>query len=189
MPVINMLTGVRTDEVSLVRRGANNRRFALTKSEDRDMKFPELLQSVLATKAEGEDELVATLKSADATDEAIEVAVAQYRFQNGFKDKLSPDTFATVAKAAGFEVSKASEEGEEEDPEKPGFLMNGKKMPEKKTDDMPEETRKAFDEQAATLARLEKEASAKDARIEKIEKEALRKEYVTKCADEFSHVC
>ena len=49
-----MLTSVQTAEVSLVRRGANNKRFALTK-EDRTMKFAELLKSVLDTEAEGEN--------------------------------------------------------------------------------------------------------------------------------------
>ena len=67
---INMLTNLGTKELSLVRRGANNKRFALTKSED-VMPLEELLKSVLETPAEGEDNLVASLKSAGADEEAI----------------------------------------------------------------------------------------------------------------------
>jgi len=193
--IINMLTNVKTAELSLVRRGANNKRFALTKSKDETMKIAPLLATVLATVAEGEAELVTTLKAAGADEGAVEVAVANFRLQTGFKDQISKDEFAAVAKAAGFEVAKASKAEEDdtaEDPKKPGFMMNGKKMaPAKKSHvpaDMPEEMRKAFEEQSATLERLEKEAKDKDARIEKIEKEAVLKEYVAKCATEFSHV-
>ena len=185
---INMLTDVRTAEVSLVRRGANNKRFALTK-EDRTMKFTELLSTVLDTKAEGEDQMVETLKSAGANDEAVEVAVAQFRIQSGFQDKFSKEQFAIVAKAAGFETGKA--EDEEEDPEKPGFLRNGKRMKAKKSHvpvDMPEAVQKRFDEQEATNVALAKEVKDGAAKVIALEKEAVRKEFVAKCQSDYAHV-
>ena len=196
--VINMLTNVQTAEVSLVRRGANNKRFALTKSENLTMKFNELLSTVLATPAEGEAELVTTLKSAGADDEAVEVGVANFRLQAGFKDKLSKDEFAAVSKAAGFDIAKAKKADDEEE-EDEGNPFSGKKKGAKKGGDkpmhkshvpadMPEPVRKAFEEQAATVARLEKEAGEKDARIEKIEKAAVLKEHIAKCAENYSHV-
>lgn len=196
--VINMLTGVKTKELSLVRRGANNKRIALTKSEDHQMEFAKLLKSVLATEAEGEKELVATLKAAGANDEAVEVAVANFRIQSGFKDKLSKETFAEVAKAAGFEVEKAEEkkpnpfaekaEDETEDPKKPGFFMNGKKMPTAKSVEIPAEMQKAFDEQNATIAALKKTADESSATVVALRKEAELKGHIAKCEKEFAHV-
>ena len=187
--VINMLTNVQTAEVSLVRRGANNKRFALTK-EDRSMKFAALLTTVLATEAEGESKLVETLKAAGKDEEAIEVAVANFRIQTGFKDKLSKEELATVTKAAGLEVVVAKADDDEEDPEKPGFFKNGKKMPFKKTTpvDMPVEMQKTFDDQAAEMAVIKKENADNKAELVALQKESKRKEYVAKCATEFSHV-
>jgi hypothetical protein len=188
--VINMLTNVQTAEVSLVRRGANNKRFALTKTKDQTMQISELLKTVLDTEAEGEAKLVETLKAQGSDQDSIDVAVANFRIQSGFKDKLSKEQFEEVAKAAGFEVTKAKKADDDEEDE--GNPFGGKKK--KKTAkshvpaDMPVEMRKAFDEQAAALETLRKESDEKDARIEKIEKESIRKELVAKCASEFSHV-
>ena len=75
---IRMLSALTTAELSLVKRGANARRFAVTKGMD-DMDFNEILQSVLATEAEGEKGLLQTLKSAGLDEDAMQVAVAQYR--------------------------------------------------------------------------------------------------------------
>lgn len=195
MPVINMLTNVQTAEVSLVRRGANNKRFALTKSEDLMPKnvIAALLTTVLATEAEGEDQLIATLKSANTDDEAIEIAVANFRMQTGFKDKLTKEQFAVVAKAAGLDIGKAGhrEEDEEEDPKKPGFFRNGKKMPTAKSHtpaDMPVEMRKAFDDQSAALEAVRKEAADSKAEVTALRKEGELKGYIAKCVEKYSHV-
>ena len=191
--VINMLTNVQTAEVSLVRRGANNKRFALTKSEDPTMKFNELLKTVLATPAEGEAELITTLKAADASEEAIEVAVANFRMQSGFADKISKDEFAAVAKAAGFEVEKAKKKEEDEDGKpfpgaKPPF--GGKKKTAKShvPADMPEEVRKAFDEQNAEMETVRKEAADAQAEVAKLRKEGELKDFIAKCSEKYSHV-
>lgn len=192
--VINMLTGVKTRELSVVGRGANSRRVALTKSEDRNMEFADLIKTVMDTEAEGETVLVATLKAANTSDEAIEVAVANFRLQSGFKDKLSKEQFSEVAKAAGFDVAKTEDEkrqDEEEDPKKPGFFMNGKRMPTKKSHvpaDMPAEMQKAFDAQNATIAELKKSADESAAVVVELRKEAELKGHVAKCEKEFAHV-
>lgn len=193
--VINMLTSVQTAELSVVRRGANGKRFALTKSEDPGMNFSELLKNVLDTPAEGEAQLIETLKSAGADEDAINVAVANFRVQSGFKDKLSEEQFSAVAKAAGFDVEKVRdkkrEDEDEEDPRRPGFFRSGKRMPTAKSHtpaDMPAETRKTFDEQNASIELLRKEAAADKAEVVSLKKEAERKEYITKCTKEYSHV-
>ena len=191
--VINMLTRLDTREVSLVRRGANNKRFAFTK--EHDMKFEQLLKTVLDTEAEGEETLIATLKSAGASDDSIEVAVANFRLQAGFKDKLSKEEFAVVAKAAGFEVAKAKKKEDEEDEDEDedgGFPFGGKKK--KKTDkshlpaDMPVEMRKAFNDQAAEMEVIKKENADNKAELVALQKSSELKEYVTKCATLYAHV-
>lgn len=193
--VINMLTGVTTEELSLVRRGANNKRIALTK--DHQMTIAQLLKSVLATEAEGEKELVAKLKKSGANDDAVEIAVANFRMQSGFKDKLSKEQFSEIVKAAGFakaghddedeedEKTDHKAEDEEEDPKKPGFLMNGKKM---EKSHMTSEMKKAFDEQSATIAKLEKSAKESYDKVVKLEKAAELKGHIAKCEKEFPHV-
>lgn len=195
--VINMLTGVKTRELSLVARGANNKRIAFTKSEDRNMKFADLVKTVLDTEAEGEKELIVTLKAASTSDEAIEVAVANFRLQSGFKDKLSKEAFAEVAKAAGFEVEKAKpnpfaeKAGETEDPKKPGFFMNGKKMPTAKSHtpvEMPAEMKKAFDEQKVELAAIKKESAESKAEVVSLRKAAELKGHIAKCEKDFAYV-
>ena len=194
--VINMLTGVKTRELSLVRRGANNKRIALTKSEDQHMDFAKLLKSVLATEAEGEKELIVTLKAAGANDEAVEIAVANFRLQAGFRDKLSKEHFSQVAKAAGFEISKAGHEDkdkaedEEEDPKKPGFFMNGKKMPTAKshTTEIPAEIQKTLDDQKAELQAVKKESAESKAEVASLRKAGDLKDYISKCAKDFAHV-
>ena len=193
--VINILSGVETRELSLVRNGANNKRIALTKSEDQDMDFAKLLKSVLATEAEGEKELIVTLKAAGANDEAIEIAVANFRLQTGFKDKLSKEHFSKVAKAAGFEVAKAAHkdkaEDEEEDPKKPGFFMNGKKMPTSKShtpSEIPAEIQKTLDDQKAELQAVKKESAESKAEVVALRKEGDLKDYIAKCAKDFAHV-
>jgi len=69
--------------------------------------------------------------------------------------------------------------------------FGGKK---KKTDkshlpaDMPVEMRKAFEEQAETIARLEKSSQDSAAELVALRKESDRKEYIAKCAEHYAHV-
>ena len=51
-PVVTMLNGLVTAELSIVPEGANARRFAILK--EANMPFQEVLQKLLDTKAEGE---------------------------------------------------------------------------------------------------------------------------------------
>jgi hypothetical protein len=161
------------------------------------MNFQQLLAKVLQTPAEGEAALIETLKSAGASEDAINVATANLRIQSGFKDKLSDEQFSEVAKAAGItvvDVEKAKKKKElgpdDENPFKPGFTMAGKKLKAAKSMpvDMPEEMRKAFDEQSEALEAVRKENEASAAKIVELEKSAKLKEYVAKCATSYSHV-
>lgn len=169
---VTMLGSLYTAELSLVRRGANNRRFAVTKGMD--MEFNEVLQSVLATEAEGEDKLVATLKSSGMDEDGVAAAVAQYRLQHGFKDKVSKDAFAVVAKAAGYETVKKAE---------PPAPPAGSKPV-----GMPPEMEAVWKSQQDAIASANERSDKLERQLEAVQKDARRKDYVAKCQREFAHV-
>lgn len=98
---VNMLTGTKTHEVSVVDRGANRRVFALTKAEGKPMK---VLEAVLATQVENEEQLESVAKEAGLSEKAQEAALGLLRLMKGFSDELSPEAIASIAKAAGLEL-------------------------------------------------------------------------------------
>lgn len=116
MPRKFKLEGLETVEMSVVKRGANNKRVSMSKSLEEEMTFQEMLKKLLATKAEGEDALVASLKEGGATDEEIEIAKAHFRMQHSLKDKFSKEQFEAVARAAGYEVEKEEPAASENPP-------------------------------------------------------------------------
>ena len=101
------LTDLKTLEVSNVRRAANKKRYAITKSET----AMKTAIAVLSTPAEGEDKLIATLKSAGADDKRIEAETAAYRIKKGFADVLKAD--APPAEEMTEEQKKAKKAAEE----------------------------------------------------------------------------
>ena len=82
------LTGIRTDEVSLVGKGANRKRFLLTKSKEGTMDdlIKELLEEVKAL--EGEEGMVAEFKKAEMSDSEIATAQAALRLLSKVADKF-----------------------------------------------------------------------------------------------------
>ena len=194
---INMLAGLSTGEISLVLRGANNKRNALVKSQEDAMKFAEMLKSVLATEAEGEAKFVETLKGAD--ENTISAAVAHYRMQHGFKDLVSKDMFAEVAKANGYELAKAAKakadhEDDDEENENPFAPKDKKKKKDKTTktapvvEDLPENVQALFKAQSSQIEALEKSSEKDREDLRKERTKRIRKEYVHKCEKEYSHV-
>jgi len=171
---ITMLGSLTTAELSLVRRGANDRRFAVTKGMDMDLQ--EVLQSVLATEAEGEKALTQTLKSAGLDEDGIGVAIAQYRLQHGFKDKVSKDAFAAVAKAAGYHDVKKTEPAPKPEPRS------------KTPADMPPELEAVWKSQQEAITAANERSEKLERQLEQVRKDALRKDYVAKCEREFAHV-
>lgn len=102
---ITALTNSRTAEISLVKSPANRKPFATTKSEN-PMPIKDTLVAVLNTPAEGEEQFVASLKSAGADDARLEAAVANYRLQRGYADVVKAEDMDLVAKAAYGKKSK-----------------------------------------------------------------------------------
>ena len=112
MPEQNKLTQVETYEVSLVRRGANGKKFALTKG----LEMNEVIEAVIKTEIDGEQELIEAL--GDVSDEQADIAKAAFRLQVGFQDKLSTEQLSQVAKTA-LGGDPGEEKPEEAAPEAP----------------------------------------------------------------------
>lgn len=178
---INMLTNLKTVELSLVRRGANNKRIALTK--EKEMSLNDLFETLLETEAEGESELVASLKTEKVGEEALEIAKAHYRLQHGFKDKLAPEAFAEVAKAAGYAVEKTEKREDEGDDKLPAFLRDKKKK--KKEED---EMKKLSPEIEELMKSQQSELEAVRKELNQERSQRVRKEFVVKCEEQYSHV-
>lgn len=198
---ITMLSGLQTVELTLTKRGANNRRYAVTKSHGEFTMEPEVLKALMETPAEGEEAFVATLKSQELTDEKIAAAVASFRVQKGMKDLVDPKLMGEVAKAAGAEVAKATDMKEGVDSKKPD-ATSGKPDPRakagvgpvKKSIDLSglnAETRAQVEAVFKSHAAMAEKASQVDelhAMVKSLRDEAEKKEYVAKAAREFSHL-
>ncbi len=163
MPETNKLTNVHAHEVSLVRRGANGKRFALTKG----LTMNELIEAVLKTEAEGEADMVAALGEG-VSEEQVELAKANFRLQVGFQDKLPKEAFAEIAKSS-YGIESASE------------APNAEPAPEPEPEPIPAEVQKTIDAKDAELVDLRK-------RTEELEKTALRKSLTETVEKEFKHV-
>lgn len=71
------LSDIKPEEVSLVHKGANRRRWALVKSDE--LEVDETIVKALETPAQGEDELLAKARDAGATDEELRALLAARR--------------------------------------------------------------------------------------------------------------
>lgn len=104
---INMLSHLSTLEISNVKRAANRKRYAITKSE-----IEMNIKQVLSVAAEGEEQFVATLKSENASPERIEAATVAYRLRKNCADLLKPEDLGVVEKA--HQEPDGDEQGENE---------------------------------------------------------------------------
>ncbi len=196
---ITMLSGLTTAELTLTKRGANNRRFALTKGGI--PMDPEVLKAIMGTPAEGETELLATLKSQGVTDqEKIDAAVASYRVQKGMKDLVDDDTMATVSKTAGYEAKKAVTPEEGKDDKKPD-ATSGKVDPKAKKGDGPRPVGKSVDLShldEATRQHVESVFKSHESMLERtsqletvvksLQDEKQEQHYVAKAAKDYAHL-
>ena len=197
---ITMLSGLQTAELTLTKRGANNRRFAMTKGGI--PMDPEVLQALIGTPAEGEDQFLATLKSQGVTDkEQIDAAVASYRVQKGMKDLVSDDVMATVAKSAGYEkTAKAVGKDEGVDDAEPN-ATSGKVDPEAKKKDKLGKTKKSLnladldDGTRAYVegvfkshAAMEERTASLEAVVKSLQDEKQEQHYVAKAAKDYAHL-
>lgn len=197
---ITMLSGLTTAELTLTNRGANNKRFAMTKGSI--LMDPDVLAALISTPAEGEAEFIATLKSAGQTDqERIDAAVVQYRMQKGMKDLVDDKTMAAVAKSAGYKgTSKAVTPDEGKDDKKPDVTA-GKVDPKAKKKDplgksaAPVDLSGVDDATKTMIAAIFKsntdmlkKSADMEAVIKSMQDEKLEREFVAKAAKDFGHL-
>jgi hypothetical protein len=101
----NELHDLKVEEVSLVPRGANRKRFLLLKSAlggDSAMYDETLLDRVLSTDLENESEIEETLKAQGLSDKARNAVKGALRLLNAYRDELPPDIINTLASLAGY---------------------------------------------------------------------------------------
>lgn len=194
-PNVKMLTNLGTHEISLVKSAANRKRYAITKSEEDKMK---IAKAVIETPAEGEEQLIATLKSAGADEKRIDAAVAAYRIQKGFADVVTAEDMEAVAKAME-PVAKAKKAKEEdpaepdEDDDMPAFL---KKKKAKKSAELevpslealPPEQRAQVEAVFKSNATLMNQVTALTNTVQGLISTNTEKEYVAKAAAQYKHV-
>lgn len=194
---ITMLSNLQTAELTLTKRGANDRRFAMTKGGI--PMDPEVLKNLIATPAEGEDQFLAILKSQGITDEdKVNAAVASYRMQKGMKDLVSDDVMAAVAKSAGYEgTAKAVTPNEGKDDKKPD-ATSGKVDPKakagqgpvKKVDlsDLDDATRVQVEAVFKSNAAMEERTATLETVVKSLQDEKVETHYVAKAAKSYSHL-
>jgi len=198
---INALTNLETLGVSLVRRGANKRKFAITKSEGpiMDEKAIELLTTVLKEASyDGEEKVLEQLKKAQLDEKAMNAVNGAIRILSAFSDNPEIKKLLAGLKAAvggeGYPMPKAAKKADDKKP-------TGYPMPmQKALEGMPDEQRAAFEpvmkalweaSEAAATERIQKaeERAVKTEAILKSERdERLSKEFVAKAATEYSNV-
>jgi hypothetical protein len=191
-----MLTNLMTGEVSLVRSPANRKAYAIAKSETPMLNIG---KAAVETPVEGEEQLVAALKSAGANAKRIEAAVASLRVQKNLSDVYTDEDMAAVAAAmnpvakAKMKKDEEKEEEDEEDEDLPAFLKDKKAKKAKKSDEPASE--ELSPAAKAHIERVEKANSELHANVGVLTKlvEGLVEKnqtahFVTKAATDFSHV-
>lgn len=169
---INALQGLDTLGVSLVKRGANKRTFAITKSEKQMPTLVETMQNILKDGSlEKPEAVTAIAKSAGLTDKGAAALEGVAKLMEAFAD--DPALRAAVAKMAEDnteESRKAKDAKEKEFPPKKG---EGKGDGDEDEDD--EEKRKAAKKSADALSALPAEVRSQLEGLWKSQEEAVRK--------------
>jgi hypothetical protein len=178
-------------EISGVKRAANRKRFAVTKSESTTMS---IISAVLATKAEGEEQFVATLKSEGADEKRIEAATAMFRMNKGFADILEQgdlEKAGIVAKA--HKEPDGDEMEQEEDETDEAFKARKAKKAAKAAKSAAQVVAQPVRKSAEVVEdpRLEQVMKSNQALMDQVkglvEKNQMM-EFTTKAEREFSHV-
>lgn len=116
---INELTDLRALEVSLVDKGANEKkRFPITKQEQ-DMELDkEILEAVLKTEVDEEADLFEYLEKAKLSPKGVNAVKAALRLLNAYKDEMPSDVLAKLADVAGYSAPKEAKKQKESTPKK-----------------------------------------------------------------------
>ena len=109
---MNELSNLKPLKVSLVKRGANlKKRFPITKSEEQEMDWNEVLKAVIITEIDQDKELDEFLKASEDMEEEGKKAIkAAMRILASFKEKIPEEAMNKIAALAGFESKRCSDE-------------------------------------------------------------------------------
>jgi hypothetical protein len=119
------MSKIVTHEVSLVKRAANKKTFAVAKSEtlgtqsktkSEEIMNDQMIEAVASTAADGEAAFIASLKTRGITDaKKLAAMVANFRVMKNFSDLVTSEEMEEVQKAAGYKkaAAKLAEMGDE----------------------------------------------------------------------------
>jgi hypothetical protein len=164
---INMLGSLETLGVSLVKRGANKRMFALTKSvEGNEMKLQEMLKTVIDEgTVENPKKLEAIAKSAGLSEKGAAALEAIMKFKDAFADEPGlKKAFALVAKADGTpeeDNSTSNKSDDDEDKDKADKAKKARKTRKANGDVDADDMKKEEYEEEAEEEEEEEEESRK----------------------------
>ena len=178
------LVDLETLEVSLVKRGANKKRFALAKNEGSEMK--DLTAAILAAPGDIDPQLAEVLKEA-LSKEAEAVIADAFKMLSAVKDEMSGELFAKISEALGF--GKAEEEPEEE-PEAAAEEPATEEPAEAAAEDEPEEEAEKSIEKSADpeVVALFKEHEELKALYKAELAEKRTKEFIAKAEEQFANI-
>ena len=167
------LQDLEVTEISLVKQGANRKRFKILKEDGapvldtevfmEELPYADVLKADLGT----EDLLRETLRKAtpDISTDATEVSVALMKLATAYADELPTDIFETIAESAGFKVSKAV---------KKQPLPDGKPMPD--DDEKPDDEDEEDQQEATPQSKKKAKKMATKTADEDVRKAALKTE-------------
>jgi hypothetical protein len=100
-----VLEDLRVDEVSLVDRAANGRRFLIWKRNGGKHKMHDTIQAVADTATEKEEALISSVAKLEMSDDARSALTAAHRLLEGFADEIGEEALAAFAAASGIIVA------------------------------------------------------------------------------------
>lgn len=187
MTTINALTDLETLEVSLVKRGANRKKFAFAKAEELMSGLDEVLKAVLETETDDENK-VAEIFGKDLSERGASAVKGALRLLSAFKDELPGDVFQKLTRIAGQEESAADDmEDDMEKAKKAGEDYQYDSPVEKSMDtqELPEEMRAKVEQLFKAHGDAIAKAEALERVVEKMRSDAAEKECVAKAEKQF----
>lgn len=98
------MSQLETIEISLVKKGANKKKFIVTKSEDGEDVMPnDLIQKVINTQLSNEEEVDAIFKSENISPKATKALKSAMKILTAVKDDIPPTVMAILGRAMGME--------------------------------------------------------------------------------------
>lgn len=193
---LHSLEDLETFGVSLVHRGANKKKFAFYKSEQKGMsEESEILEAVVKTPTDDERKLDAVVKDRELSSKGESALKGMMRIANAFKDEMPEDMWRLLAEAMGM-AEDTQEKGEHKEEDEMKSKSEGKEEDEKmekeslekSIDGLSPEMRSQIEELWKKNAEAVKKSEELEA-VLKAERDTRRqKEFVEKAAKELPNI-